>query len=263
MKNCELAVAPAFFRSTAFIQTASARGTFSLMTSGSHEIDVEELHAAACARGDRTYSDPRTGYTVFTELAHLKRGSCCGSGCRHCPWRGRSGQKDRYAAPYHREREGDASRSLHRPEYIVNDSTSTTFESVTVVFFSGGKDSFLSLYLMLGGKIRSHSKKVVLLSTLDPDLGMHGIQRVPIQDIKAFAARFGHDLVTVPVGRATAPYDKMVEAGLQVVRAKNACRIEALVFGDIHLQTIKEWRVRCCASSFLLSSSSLLFPSSI
>ncbi|MFZ1939651.1 MAG: DUF5522 domain-containing protein [Terracidiphilus sp.] len=24
---------------------------------------------------------------VFTAAYHLKRGSCCGSGCRHCPWR--------------------------------------------------------------------------------------------------------------------------------------------------------------------------------
>ncbi|MGD0730936.1 MAG: DUF5522 domain-containing protein [Terracidiphilus sp.] len=23
---------------------------------------------------------------VFTAAYHLKRGSCCGSGCRHCPY---------------------------------------------------------------------------------------------------------------------------------------------------------------------------------
>jgi Family of unknown function (DUF5522) len=27
-------------------------------------------------------------YIVFTAAYHLKRGSCCGSGCRHCPYRG-------------------------------------------------------------------------------------------------------------------------------------------------------------------------------
>jgi hypothetical protein len=26
-------------------------------------------------------------YMVFTAAYHLKRGSCCGSGCRHCPFR--------------------------------------------------------------------------------------------------------------------------------------------------------------------------------
>ena len=25
-------------------------------------------------------------YLVFTQAYHLKRGSCCGSGCRHCPF---------------------------------------------------------------------------------------------------------------------------------------------------------------------------------
>lgn len=26
------------------------------------------------------------GYYVFTEKYHLKRGYCCKSSCRHCPW---------------------------------------------------------------------------------------------------------------------------------------------------------------------------------
>jgi hypothetical protein len=26
------------------------------------------------------------GFIVFTAAYHLKRGTCCGSGCRHCPW---------------------------------------------------------------------------------------------------------------------------------------------------------------------------------
>ncbi len=26
------------------------------------------------------------GLLVFTEAYHLKRGYCCGSGCRHCPY---------------------------------------------------------------------------------------------------------------------------------------------------------------------------------
>lgn len=27
------------------------------------------------------------GFTVFTAGYHLKRGYCCNSGCRHCPYR--------------------------------------------------------------------------------------------------------------------------------------------------------------------------------
>ena len=26
------------------------------------------------------------GLMVFTSIYHLKRGYCCGSGCRHCPY---------------------------------------------------------------------------------------------------------------------------------------------------------------------------------
>ncbi|MFM8890968.1 MAG: DUF5522 domain-containing protein, partial [Planctomycetia bacterium] len=26
------------------------------------------------------------GFVVYTAAYHLKRGSCCGSGCRHCPY---------------------------------------------------------------------------------------------------------------------------------------------------------------------------------
>jgi hypothetical protein len=35
---------------------------------------------------------------VFTAAYHLKRGSCCGSGCRHCPYRGAPPEPDEEAA---------------------------------------------------------------------------------------------------------------------------------------------------------------------
>jgi hypothetical protein len=49
-------------------------------------LDIEGLHLAACAAGESTYIDPETGYTVLTEVAHRKRGKCCGNACRHCPY---------------------------------------------------------------------------------------------------------------------------------------------------------------------------------
>ena len=33
-----------------------------------------------------SYEDPETGNFVFTELAHKRRGKCCGKECRHCPF---------------------------------------------------------------------------------------------------------------------------------------------------------------------------------
>lgn len=43
-------------------------------------------HEEACGKGLSTYEDPKTKLKVFTAAYHLKRGACCGSGCRHCPF---------------------------------------------------------------------------------------------------------------------------------------------------------------------------------
>ncbi|MGG7033653.1 MAG: DUF5522 domain-containing protein [Flavobacterium sp.] len=37
--------------------------------------------------GEDFYYTPE-GYKCFTEKYHLKRGYCCKSGCRHCPYGG-------------------------------------------------------------------------------------------------------------------------------------------------------------------------------
>ncbi|RTY86549.1 hypothetical protein EKM02_11630 [Flavobacterium sp. RSP49] len=36
--------------------------------------------------GEDFYYTPE-GYKCFTEKYHLKRGYCCKSGCRHCPYK--------------------------------------------------------------------------------------------------------------------------------------------------------------------------------
>ncbi|MBU6155045.1 MAG: hypothetical protein KGP28_12140 [Bdellovibrionales bacterium] len=46
----------------------------------------EDLHLSALLQGKDHYVDPETGYRVFTELYLVRRGECCGSGCRHCPY---------------------------------------------------------------------------------------------------------------------------------------------------------------------------------
>ncbi|XP_027699218.1 uncharacterized protein C1orf53 homolog [Vombatus ursinus] len=50
------------------------------------ELLIAQLHEAACAAGQLNYVDPTTGHLVFTKVAHLQRGDCCGSACRHCPY---------------------------------------------------------------------------------------------------------------------------------------------------------------------------------
>jgi len=48
--------------------------------------DIEDMHMQALKNGSTTYIDPPTGFSVFTDLIHLKRGNCCGNRCRHCPY---------------------------------------------------------------------------------------------------------------------------------------------------------------------------------
>jgi hypothetical protein len=45
---------------------------------------AERLERLGLVAGDYYFSEE--GYMVFTEQYHLKRGYCCQSGCRHCPY---------------------------------------------------------------------------------------------------------------------------------------------------------------------------------
>jgi hypothetical protein len=47
---------------------------------------------AALVEGEDYYSEG--GLLVFTALYHLKRGYCCNSGCRHCPYEKSPGARD-------------------------------------------------------------------------------------------------------------------------------------------------------------------------
>ena len=43
-------------------------------------------HDQALAAGEPGYRDPATGFFVMTAAYLADRGSCCGNGCRHCPY---------------------------------------------------------------------------------------------------------------------------------------------------------------------------------
>lgn len=47
---------------------------------------TRDLHDRTVRTGGTTYIDPASGFMVFCRSAHLQRGKCCGSGCRHCPY---------------------------------------------------------------------------------------------------------------------------------------------------------------------------------
>lgn len=57
------------------------------------ELIVSRVRAERIKQGADSYLD-EMGRTVFTAAFHLRRGYCCGSGCRHCPFGGSLSQHD-------------------------------------------------------------------------------------------------------------------------------------------------------------------------
>lgn len=47
---------------------------------------VQAAHDAAERAGEAGYLDPATGLFVLTATTLRDRGTCCGNGCRHCPY---------------------------------------------------------------------------------------------------------------------------------------------------------------------------------
>ena len=58
------------------------------MSAGHLSAAVRAAHDEAVRVGADGYTDPDTGYFVFTAAFLEARGTCCDSGCRHCPYNG-------------------------------------------------------------------------------------------------------------------------------------------------------------------------------
>lgn len=48
--------------------------------------EITKRHQEAIEAGEDFYVDPDSGLWVATVLILKRRGYCCGSGCRHCPY---------------------------------------------------------------------------------------------------------------------------------------------------------------------------------
>ena len=114
-------------------------------------LDIEELHKTAVANGSTTYIDPLTGFTVFTEVAHLRRGKCCGMACRHCPyeWENVSEHKKKDTLPpcsSHKLENGEYKEIENSPNNDKMELSYDEDESKKETVKDGGK---------LGGKLTS------------------------------------------------------------------------------------------------------------
>lgn len=245
------------------------------------ELSIEEAHLAACNRGDAVYLDPKTGYSVFTEVRLLKRAKCCGNKCRHCPY-------GHYNVPA-----SNRANTIKKPLLLrvpvkggaVYDSkTDGSLAGIDVLFWSGGKDSYLAyLHLLqqsastvdsstltqlptdtLAGDISDNSsikypRKIVLLTTINQSDGQVPYQNVSLHQImdQSKVMSLDHMMVPLPDMCNNADYIARVLSALGDIevayglRAKGADRNTQdmnergrmrLLFGDLHLQDMMDWR---------------------
>ncbi|KAJ8613643.1 hypothetical protein CTAYLR_003119 [Chrysophaeum taylorii] len=173
-------------------------------------VDIEETHEAACRSGLSHYLEGDR--VVFTRVGLLARGKCCGAGCRHCPYE---------------------SVPAADPSFLVD----TCVSPATVLFFSGGKDSFLALR-----KLQRQGRNVILLTTFDGNSRTIAHQEVDVEKVVRQATALGVGLVGVPLQRADGEgYVSRIRRGLECVRRRGV-DVMALAFGDLHLADIKAWR---------------------
>jgi len=196
--------------------------------------DIEDfhlLHKRACEAGEKFYKDPNTGYMVFTEVAHKERGKCCGSGCRHCP--------------YSHENVRDKTGRIQQPAFISRGDDTGCFAlrhgKIRVLFFSGGKDSYLTVR-SLAREAAVEPFGLILLTTFDATSRIIAHQDVDVDVVKRQAEHLGVALVGVPMHRGSSePYASRIRRALDLVE-QNVGVISTLVFGDLHLEHVHKWR---------------------
>ena len=175
-------------------------------------------HRRALKNGESFYVDPRTGFHVFTEIGLRSRGNCCGSGCRHCPY-----QHESMSLP------NRAARG-QQPSWLT--AGAAPGASADVLFWSGGKDSFLTLRTLH----REALHPVVLLTTFDVGTRTVAHHEIGIDLVIRQAEHLGLPLLGVPLHPGETYMDR-IRAACELVP-----RIARLVFGDLHLTHIREWR---------------------
>jgi uncharacterized protein (TIGR00290 family) len=144
-------------------------------------------------------------FIVFTEAYHLKRGYCCNSGCRHCPYR----------------------------------SQKQEVKKKVTVSWSGGKDSAFALYKTLA----SQTYDVVGLHTVIDEqtkrVGLHGVPETLIEQ-QAEALGFALDKIYLPSSDGTQRYERCMQDFYQQCIKRN---MHGIVFGDIFLEDLKQYRL--------------------
>jgi uncharacterized protein (TIGR00290 family) len=142
------------------------------------------------------------GLYVFTEAYHLKRGYCCGSGCRHCPYR-----------------------------KVEN-------KLKVAVSWSGGKDSAQALWYLLQD---DRYQVVHLFTVFDKELRRVGLHGIPEHLIEQQAKAIGLHLkkLYLPSSEDHRAYEELMVQNFNELREED---IRHVMFGDIFLDDLKSYR---------------------
>ena len=160
---------------------------------------IDKLHFEACKKREESYIDPASGYRVFTSLFLDKREDCCGCACRHCPFE------------YENVEKGMRKNLLLDP-YFYNLSLKPEMD---VLFWSGGKDSFLAL-----NELRKENKRQVLLLTAYDCVSQQVThQEIKIKDIKQQALKMGCSILFVPL-YSSCSYKERIDLALARILTK-------------------------------------------
>ena len=136
--------------------------------------------------------------------------------------------------------------------------------SIDVLFWSGGKDSYLSLLILEQLYLNSKTdRRLVLLTTFEGSSPFGAIthQGMLIRDVMDQAKALGLDLLLVPLpdkngqGVSNVSYKETVMHALDELKSelisdslrdKTSSDIKMrLCFGDLHLKDIRDWRESC------------------
>mmetsp|Transcript_25320 Transcript_25320/g.74348 ORF Transcript_25320/g.74348 Transcript_25320/m.74348 type:complete len:269 (-) Transcript_25320:188-994(-) len=122
-------------------------------------------------------------------------------------------------------------------------------EKVNVVFFSGGKDSFVALRRAQRGvltpgmaSIPTGELPIVLLTVFNQDNGLVGQEEVPLAWIAGIARALRLDLIAVPQGPG-ADHVEALKLGLSHAETSHGLCAAGLVFGDADAASgMRAWR---------------------
>lgn len=193
--------------------------------------DWRRLHDEASRNRETFYIDPATGLAVFTEFGLRQRGSCCWSGCRHCPYE-----------------PGDSASKVEPPQWLT--PLRPEPEPVDVLFWSGGKDSFLAYRALL----RERACPVVLLTTFDAASRTIAHQELRVELVIRQAEHLELPLLGVPLHPGIA-YETRIADAVALIPA-----VARFVFGDLHLEHIREWRTGAFRELAASRGAALHFP---